>query len=211
MSPAASTAVPLDAAALREQFPLLAAAPGLAYLDNAATTQKPAAVLDALRRFYEQDCANIHRSVHRLGERATAHYEAAREQVRAFLNAGSEAEVIFVRGTTEAINLVAQGFAASVLKPGDEVLITGLEHHSNIVPWQLACERSGARLAVAPINERGEVPIEEFRRRLGPRTRIAAFAHISNALGTVNPVAEMTAAAHAAGAAVLIDGAQAAP
>lgn len=195
----------------REEFPLLASNPGLSYLDNAATTQKPKAVLEALRKYYEQDCANIHRSVHQLGERATAEYEAARVEVQKFLNAPSEREVLFVRGTTEGINLVAQSFARAVLKPGDEVLITGLEHHSNIVPWQMACEISGAKLAVAPINDRGEVEFEEFRRRLTPRTRIAAFGHISNALGTVNPVREMIAAARAAGAATLIDGAQAAP
>jgi len=198
-------------ASIREEFPLLAANPSLAYLDNAATTQKPRVVLEALRNFYEHDCANIHRSVHQLGERATEAYEAARGEVRSFLHAPSTEEVIFVRGTTEAVNLVANGFARAVLKPGDEVLVTGLEHHSNIVPWQLACEISGAKLAVAPINDRGEVELEAFRQRLTPRTRMAAFAHISNALGTVNPVREMIAAARAAGAATLIDGAQAAP
>jgi len=208
---AAIPAAAFDAAAARQDFPLLRAQPGLAYLDNAATTQKPEAVLDALRHFYTEECSNIHRSVHQLGERATARYEAARRGVQRFLNAGSGKEIIFVRGTTEAINLVAQTFSRSQLKPGDEVLITGLEHHSNIVPWQLACEASGAKLRVAAINERGEVPIEAFEQGLGPRTRIAAFAHISNALGTVNPVAEMIARAHARGVPVLVDGAQAAP
>jgi cysteine desulfurase/selenocysteine lyase len=200
-----------DAAAARRDFPLLAAHPELAYLDNAATTQKPQAVLDALQHFYTDACSNIHRSVHRLGERATASYEAARKSLQRFLNARSEREIVFARGTTEAINLVAQTFARSRLQPGDEVLITGLEHHSNIVPWQLACEATGARLKVAAINDRGEVPLEEFDRALSPRTKIAAFAHISNALGTVNPVAEMIRLAHARGAATLVDGAQAAP
>ena len=206
----ASSIATYDAAKIREDFPLLRAS-GIAYLDNAATTQKPQAVLDALLGFYRDDCANIHRSVHRLGERATAHYEAARAKVRAFVNAAHDDEIVFVRGATEAINLVAQTFARAELKPGDEVAITGLEHHSNIVPWQMACQASGARLVVVPINDRGEVPLDAFRAALSPRTRIAAFAHISNALGTVNPVAEMTALAHAQGAAVLIDGAQAAP
>lgn len=200
-----------DVTAIRAEFPLLRAHPELAYLDNAATAQKPQAVLDALHRAYTEECANIHRSVHRLGERATEAYEAARETVRRFLNAGSKQEIVFVRGTTEAINLVAHGFAATQLHPGDEVLITGLEHHSNIVPWQLACEASGARLRVAPINDRGEVELDAFTRLLGPKTKLAAFAHISNALGTVNPVAEMTRRAHAKKVPVLIDGAQAAP
>ncbi|TAN23954.1 MAG: cysteine desulfurase [Acidobacteria bacterium] len=200
-----------DVAAIRAEFPLLRAHPELAYLDNAATAQKPQVVLDALHRAYTETCANIHRSVHRLGERATEDYEAARETVRRFLNAGSKQEIVFVRGTTEAINLVAHGFAATQLHPGDEILITGLEHHSNIVPWQLACEVSGARLRVAPINDRGEVDLDAFTRLLGPKTKLAAFAHISNALGTVNPVAEMTRRAHAKKVPVLIDGAQAAP
>lgn len=214
MAVAAETSVNYDVERVRGDFPLLRQLQGelpLAYLDNAATTQKPQAVLEALQGFYTEDCSNIHRSVHRLGERATAHYEAAREAARRFVNAASEREIIFVRGTTEAINLVAQGFGRSQLRPGDEVLITGLEHHSNIVPWQLACEASGAKLQVAPINDRGEVEIETFAQKLGPRTKIAAFAHISNALGTVNPVAEMVALARAQGVATLVDGAQAAP
>ena len=208
--PVAQTTSTYDVVKLRADFPLLRGN-SLAYLDNAATTQKPQAVLDSLMAFYRDDCANIHRSVHRLGERATAHYEAARAKVRTFINAEHDDEIVYVRGATEAINLVAQVFARAELKRGDEVLITGLEHHSNIVPWQLACEASGARLVVVPINDKGEVPLDAFKAALSPRTRIAAFAHISNALGTVNPVAEMTALAHAQGAAVLIDGAQAAP
>ncbi|MGN6591891.1 MAG: aminotransferase class V-fold PLP-dependent enzyme [Terriglobales bacterium] len=200
-----------DAGAARRDFPLLRAHPDLAYLDNAATTQKPQAVLDALQHFYTDECSNIHRSVHRLGEQATASYEASRRAVQRFLHAASEREIVFVRGATEAINLVAQTFSRSQLKPGDEVLITGLEHHSNIVPWQLACEATGARLQVAGINDRGEVPLEAFEQALSPRTRIAALAHISNALGTLNPVAEMIRRAHARGVPVLLDGAQAAP
>src|SRR6185312_13939703 len=223
MAVATENAVAYDVERIRADFPLLHASgttsggAKLAYLDNAATTQKPQAVLDALSGFYNQDCANIHRSVHLLGERATAHYEAARETARGFLNAASEREIIFVRGTTEAVNLVAQSFSRrtggrpGLLGEGDEVLITGLEHHSNIVPWQLACEAAGARLQVAPINDRGEVELEGFARRLGPRTKVAAVAHISNALGTVNPVKEMIALAHAQGVPVLVDGAQAAP
>ncbi|HXR96524.1 MAG TPA: cysteine desulfurase [Terriglobales bacterium] len=202
-----------DVERVREDFPLLRQTidgQPLAYLDNAATTQKPQPVIDALMRFYTEDCSNIHRSVHRLGERATEQYEAARGKVRKFLNAASEREIVFVRGTTEAINLVAQSFR-SLLAAGDEVLITGLEHHSNIVPWQLACEATGAKLKVAPLNERGEVDLDAYRRLLNPRTRITAFAHISNALGTVNPIAEMIRAAHAQGVPVLVDGAQAAP
>lgn len=200
-----------DAVRLRADFPLLRANPDLAYLDNAATTQKPQAVLDALAGFYTRDCANIHRSVHQLGERATAQYEAARATARRFLNAAHEHEIVFVRGTTEAVNLVAQVFARQELRRGDEVLITGLEHHSNIVPWQLACEVTGAVLRIAPINDAGAVPLDTFAAQLSPRTRLVAVAHISNALGTINPVAEMIRLARARGAAVLVDGAQAAP
>lgn len=198
--------------ALRAQFPILAQevhGHPLVYLDNAATTQKPALVVDAICDYYHRDNANVHRGVHALSERATTAIEGARDKLQRLLNAPAREEVIFTRGTTEAINLVAHGFAESVLQPGDEVLITALEHHANIVPWQQACQRSGATLVVAPINEAGEVEIDEFRARLSERTRIAAFVHVSNALGTVNPVAEMTRLAKAAGAAVLVDGAQA--
>ncbi|MGH9488237.1 MAG: cysteine desulfurase [Terriglobales bacterium] len=196
---------------MRAEFPLLAAYPKLAYLDNAATTQKPQVVLDALRRFYTEECANIHRSVHRLGQRATENYEAAREIARGFLNAASHQEIVFVRGATEAINLVAQGFARTQLHPGDEVLLTALEHHSNIVPWQLACASTGACLRVVPINDRGEVDLDAFARLLGPKTKIATFAHVSNALGTVNPIAGMIRLAHTRQVPVLVDGAQAVP
>jgi cysteine desulfurase/selenocysteine lyase len=199
-------------AALRGDFPILQQevhGRPLIYLDNAATTQKPRAVIDAIARYYEHDNANVHRGVHTLSERATAQMETAREQVQRFLNAGTCDEIIFTGGTTAAINLVAHGFGSALLKAGDEVLITAMEHHANIVPWQQACAISGATLQVAAINDAGELDLEDFQRKLSPRTRIAAFTHVSNALGTINPVLEMTRLAHAAGAAVLIDGAQA--
>ncbi len=198
---------------IREDFPVLRQTvhgKPLVYLDNAATTQKPRAVIAALEHFYTADCSNVHRGVHLLSERATAAYEEARRKVRRFLNAASEREVIFVRGTTEAINLVAHSFGRPRLGPGDEVLLTHMEHHSNIVPWQLLCQETGARLRVAPIDDRGELIFEEFERLLGPRTRIVAVAHVSNALGTVNPVRRIIEAAHARGLPVLVDGAQAA-
>jgi cysteine desulfurase / selenocysteine lyase len=183
----------------------------LVYLDNAATTQKPRAVLDAERAYYEHDNANVHRGVHTLSVRATRAYEGARQRVRSFLNARDVAEVVFVRGATEALNLVAQTFARERLGPGDEVLITALEHHSNIVPWQMVCAQTGAVLSVVPIDSAGQVRRDEFTRRLSPRTRIVALGHVSNALGTVNPVAALAAEARAAGAAVVVDGAQATP
>ncbi|HXG34701.1 MAG TPA: cysteine desulfurase [Bryobacteraceae bacterium] len=198
---------------IREDFPVLRQTvhgKPLVYLDNAATTQKPRAVIAALEHFYTADCSNVHRGVHLLSERATAAYEEARRKVQRFLNAASEREIIFVRGTTEAINLVAHSFGRPRLGPGDEVLLTHMEHHSNIVPWQLLCQETGARLRVAPIDDRGELIFEEFERLLGPRTRIVAVAHVSNALGTVNPVHRIIEAAHARGVPVLVDGAQAA-
>lgn len=204
----------IDVERLRLEFPVLhqkVHGKPLIYLDNAASCQKPAQVIEAIARFYRKDYANIHRGLHALSERATAAYEEARDTVRAFLNARDQREIVFVRGTTEAINLVAHSYGRSVLGPGDEVLITGLEHHSNIVPWQLVCEERGARLRVAPIDQHGDVDLAEFERRLGRRTRIVAVAHVSNALGTVNPVVEMCRMARDAGAAVLVDGAQAVP
>jgi cysteine desulfurase/selenocysteine lyase len=198
---------------IREDFPVLRQTvhgKPLVYLDNAATTQKPRAVIAALEHFYTADCSNVHRGVHLLSERATAAYEEARRKVQRFLNAASEREIIFVRGTTEAINLVAHSFGRPRLAPGDEVLLTHMEHHSNIVPWQLLCQEKGARLRVAPIDDRGELIFEEFERLLGPRTRIVAVAHVSNALGTVNPVRRIIEAAHARGVPVVVDGAQAA-
>jgi cysteine desulfurase/selenocysteine lyase len=181
----------------------------LVYLDNAATTQKPRPVIDALLDYYTGDNSNIHRGVHTLSERATARYEAARELVRAFLKAASTEEIVFTRGTTESINLVRITWGRASVRAGDEVLITALEHHSNIVPWQLLCQESGAVLKVAPINDAGEVVLDEYARLLSPKTRLVGMAHVSNALGTVNPVAEMIRLAHAAGALALVDGAQA--
>jgi cysteine desulfurase/selenocysteine lyase len=202
----------LDVQRLRADFPALAATvrgKPLVYLDNAATTQKPRQVLDAEARYYLESCSNVHRGVHALAEKATALYEGARASAQRFLNARDRSEIVFVRGTTEAINLVAQSFARPRLRPGDEVLVTAMEHHSNIVPWQLVCEATGARLVAAPIDDRGQVMVGEFERRLTERTRIAAVVHVSNALGTVNPVREMIALAHARGVPVLVDGAQA--
>jgi len=205
------TAASIDVAALRRDFPILAQQVNghpLAYLDNAASSQRPLQVLDAVRHYYTHDHANIHRGVHTLSHRATDLYEGARETVRAFINAASVREIIFTRGTTEAINLVAFSFGQR-LGPGDEILVTTMEHHSNIVPWQLLCERSGAVLRVAPINDAGELLFDEFVQLLGPRTRLVSVAHISNALGTVNPVKAMVAAARGRGIPVLLDGAQA--
>jgi cysteine desulfurase/selenocysteine lyase len=203
-----------DVAAVRREFPVLRETVNghpLVYLDSAASAQKPQAVIDAERAVYEHYYSNIHRGVHRLSTLATEAYEKARDTVVRFLSAASRREVVLLRGTTEALNLVAQSYGRRHVGAGDEVLITGLEHHSNIVPWQLLCEEKGARLRVAPIDERGEVDLAAFERLLSPRTKVAAFAHVSNALGTVNPVRRMTELAHAAGAVVVIDGAQAAP
>ena len=202
------------AAQIREDFPALSQTvygKPLVYLDNAATTQKPRAVIEAMNRFYLTDCANIHRGVHLLSERATAAYEQARITVQRFLNAAQAREIVFVRGATEAINLVAQTYGAQNLHPSDEVLITGLEHHSNIVPWQMLCQQTGAVLRVAPIDDRGEIRLEEFEKLLGPRTRLVSVAHVSNALGTVNPVRRIVEMAHRWNVPVMVDGAQAAP
>ncbi len=199
---------------LREDFPILSQkvrGKPLVYLDNAATTQKPRAVLDALQRYYSADNANVHRAVHLLSERATQEYEAARVKVQGFLRAADPREIIFVRGATEAINLVAQTYGRKKVGAGDEVLVTAMEHHSNIVPWQMLCEEKGAVLRVAPINDAGELLLDEFEKLLTPRTRIVAVAHVSNALGTVNPVKRIVEMAHARGVPVLVDGAQSAP
>ena len=201
----------LDVEALRRDFPILSRSvhgQPLVYLDNAATTQKPRAVIEAERDVYERYYANVHRGVHLLSVLSSDAYEAAREKARAFINAKESREVIFVRGATEAINLVAQSFGRANVKEGDEVLITGLEHHSNIVPWQILCEEKRARLRVAPITDAGEVQIEELEKLISPRTRLVAIAHISNALGTVNPVRQVVELAHARGVPVLVDGAQ---
>ena len=210
---AASVVPVLDVAAIRADFPALhqlVHGKPLVYLDNAATTQKPRSVLDAMQHYYDHDNANVHRGVHTLSERATEAYEVAREKVRAFVNAASTREIIFTRNATESINLVARACGDANVGPGDEVLITAMEHHSNIVPWQLLVARKGATLRVAPIDDRGDVILEEFARLLTVRTKIAAFVHVSNSLGTVNPVAEMTRMAKQTGAAVLVDGSQAA-
>lgn len=201
-----------DAERVRADFPVLAQRvqdKPLVYLDNAATTQKPRQVIEALSHYYERDNSNVHRGVHTLSERATTAYEGARDKVRAFLNAGRREEIVFTRGTTEGINLVAQSYLRPRLKPGDEILITGMEHHSNIVPWQLLCEQTGAVLKVVPITDDGELDGAAFERLLGHRTRLLGVVQVSNALGTVNPVRRMIEAAHALGVPVLVDGAQA--
>jgi cysteine desulfurase/selenocysteine lyase len=198
----------------RRDFPILARkihGRRLVYLDNAATTQKPLPVLDALSRYYRECNANIHRAVHTLSEEATAAYEGARIKVQRLLNAAESREIVFVRGTTEAINLVAHSFARPRLQRGDEILITAMEHHSNVVPWQMVCEERGARLRVAPMNRAGELLLEDYAALLGPRTRFVSVVHVSNSLGTVNPVAEMIRLAHDRGIPVLVDGAQALP
>ena len=210
----AAFAARLDVARVRAEFPILATrvhGKPLVYLDNAATTQKPQPVIDALSRYYRAENANIHRGVHYLSQLATDGYEGAREKVARFLNAASAREIVFVRGATEGINLVAQSYGRSVLRPGDEILITGMEHHSNIVPWQLLAEQTGTVLRVAPLTDAGELDLAAFDRLLGPRTRLVSVVHLSNALGTVNPVRRITAAARGLGIPVLVDGAQSAP
>jgi cysteine desulfurase/selenocysteine lyase len=201
-----------DVARWRADFPILRKRVHdrpLAYLDNAATTQKPHAVIDAEARYYACDNANVHRGVHALSQAATDAYEAARSKVRRFINARAVEEIVFVRGTTEAINLVAQSYARPLLSPGDEILVSAMEHHSNIVPWQLACEQTGGSLKVIPISDAGELDMEAFAALLGPRTRLVAITQLSNALGTIPPVERIIAAAHAKGIPVLVDGAQA--
>jgi cysteine desulfurase/selenocysteine lyase len=208
-----TSARPFDVAAIRAEFPALGQlvhGRALVYLDNAATTQKPRVVLDAMTRYYEEQNANVHRGVHELSERATAAYEGAREAVRAFFHARSTASIVFTRNATESINLVARAWGDANLGRGDEVLVTGMEHHSNLVPWQMACERRGATLRVLQVDERGEVSLEELDRLLSPRTKMVAVVHVSNALGTVNPVEEIARRAKEVGAAVLVDGSQAA-
>ena len=203
-----------DVERIRRDFPALRQkvyGKPLVYLDNAATTQKPQAVIDALVAFYTNDCSNIHRGVHLLSERATKAYEDSRAKIRHFINAADDKEIIFVRGATEAINLVAQSYARPRLGAGDEILISALEHHSNIVPWQIICEEKGARLRIIPMNRHGELLLDEYEALLTPRTRLVSVAHVSNALGTVNPVRRMIDLAHQRNLPVLIDGAQAVP
>ena len=204
----------LDVARLREDFPILREkvhGKPLVYLDNAATSQKPRQVIDAITHFYSADCANIHRGVHLLSERSTLAYEQTRAKAKRFLNARDAREIVFVRGTTEAVNLVAATFGRARVGAGDEVVISALEHHSNIVPWQMLCEEKGARLRVVPMNDAGELLLEDYEKLLGGRVRMVALGHVSNALGTVNPVGEMIAMAHRRGIPVLVDGAQAVP
>ena len=205
---------PLDADAVRADFPILQQQINghrLVYLDNAATSQKPTAVLDAIDRYYRETNANIHRGVHTLAERATAQYERARERVRDFIGAGESREIVFTRGTTEAINLVANSFVRPRLQAGDEILVSEMEHHSNIVPWQLVAEATGATVRVIPMTDEGEIELDAYQKLLGERTRIVAISHVSNVLGTVNPVGDMIAAAHAHDIPVLVDGAQSVP
>ena len=207
-------AVPWGVERIRKDFPILhqeVHGKPLVYMDNAATAQKPQAVIDAIARYYATDNANVHRGVHRLSERATEAYEGARSRISRFLNAAHTREIIFVRRATEGINLVAQTYGRRVVGPGDEIVITALEHHSNIVPWQMLCEEKGAVLRVVPIDDAGEIDVATYARLLGERTRLVAVAHVSNALGTIVPVKPMIDAAHRRGIPVLVDGAQAAP
>ncbi len=207
-----TSASPFDVGRIREDFPILKEmvhGKPLVYLDNAATTQKPQAVIDALVNYYMTENSNVHRGVHTLSQLATDAYEGARETVRRFINAEHDKEIIFVRGTTEGINLVAQTYGRANIEAGDEIIITAMEHHSNIVPWQILCQEKGAHLKVIPINDEGELLLEEYENLLGPRTRFVSIVHQSNALGTINPVAQMIELAHARGIPVLLDGAQA--
>ena len=201
-----------DVARIREDFPILRQqvhGRPLVYLDNAATTQKPQSVIDRLARYYTEENANIHRGVHALSERATAAYDEARDSVRRFLNASEAREIVFVRGATEGINLVAATYGRANVGAGDEIVISTMEHHSNIVPWQMLCSEKGARLRIVPITDEGELRLDEYERLLNERTRLVSVTHVSNALGTINPVGEIVRLAHARGIPVLIDGAQA--
>ena len=212
--PGPGAAAHFDIERVRRAFPILGEkvhGKPLVYLDSAATSQKPQAVIDAMSHFLLKDNANVRRGVHSLAERATDAYEGARARVRQFLNAKDAHEIVFVRGTTEAINLVAQTYGKTHVGADDEVLITAMEHHSNIVPWQMLCEEKGARLRVAPITDEGELVLSEFEKLIGAKTRLVAVTHVSNVLGTVNPIRQIVEMAHARGARVLVDGAQAAP
>ncbi|MDW3193172.1 MAG: cysteine desulfurase [Cytophagales bacterium] len=209
-----SVASQLDLTKIREEFPVLHQkinGKDLIYMDNAATSQKPKNVIDALTHYYENNNANIHRGIHSLAERATSDYENTRKSIKSFINANESEEIIFTKGTTEGINLVSQAYGRKFLKKGDEILITGMEHHSNIVPWQIVAGQTGATLKVVPINEHGEMIWEEFERLLSEKTKIVSMVYISNSLGTINPVKAIIEKAHAVGAKVMLDGAQAAP
>ena len=208
------TSQPFDVEAIRRDFPILSREIGgkpLVYLDSAATSQKPQVVIDALVAYYSDINANVHRGVHTLSQEATDAYEGARSKVREFINAAEDAEIIFTRGTTEGINLVAQTLGAQRAEQGSEVIISNMEHHSNVVPWQILCEQRGARLRVVPINEDGELLMDEYEKLLGPQTALVSIVHMSNALGTINPVKDIVAMAHAHGVPVLLDGAQSVP
>ena len=206
--PSSSPTRRFDPLALRADFPLLAES-DICYLDSAATTQKPKAVIDAINGFYRRDNANVHRAAHSLSRRATDAFELARVRVQRFINAAQRSEIIWTRGTTEGINLVANSFGALAIGPGDEILISQLEHHANIVPWQLLAQRSGAKIRVIPLLDSGDLDLDAYQNMLSPRTKLVAVAHVSNALGTVNPIEAMIEQAHRVGAKVLIDGAQA--
>ncbi len=211
---AAVAAAPFDVEAVRQDFPVLHQEvhdKPLAYLDSAASAQRPVQVIEAVAEYYRRDHANVHRGVYVLSQRATDAFEGARDKVRRFINAASVREVIFTRGTTEAINLVAQSWGRANVGPGDEIVVTHLEHHANIVPWQMLCEQTGARLRVIAMTPSGELDMDSARAVIGPRTRLLAFGHVSNALGTINPVVELVALARAQGALVLMDGAQGVP
>lgn len=213
MVSASTIAQGFDIEAIRRQFPILkreVKGRPLVYFDNAATSQKPQSVIDALVNYYSGCNANIHRGIHTLAEEATAAFELTRDTVRSFINAASREQVIFTKGTTEGINLIAQTFGRQHLRAGDEIIVSNMEHHSNIVPWQMLCEEKGAVLKVIPISESGELIWEEYEKLLGPKTKIVSIVHVSNALGTVNPVKQMIALAHQAGAVVVVDGAQSA-
>ena len=203
-----------DVSRIRRDFPILAQqvhGKPLVYLDNAATSQKPQSVLDALNRYYTTENSNVHRGIHYLSEQATAEYEESRAKVRRLLNASDDREIVFVRGTTEGINLVAGSYGRANVGQGDEVIISAMEHHSNIVPWQILCQERGARLRVVPMSDDGDLLVDEYERLLGPRTKLVSIVHVSNSLGTINPVRRIIEMAHARGAPVLVDGAQSAP
>ncbi len=213
-TPGGPPAAEFDVARIRHDFPILDQTVNgkpLVYLDNAATSQKPRSVIDAVARYYETENSNIHRGIHTLSQMATDDYEAARSKVQRFINAANLEEIIFVRGTTEGINLVAQSFGRANIQAGDEIIVSAMEHHSNIVPWQILCQQTGAKLRVIPMNDAGELLLDEYEKLLGPRTKLVSLVHVSNALGTINPVKTMVQMARGYGAHVLLDGAQAVP
>ena len=213
-TPGGPPAAAFDVARIRQDFPILEQTVNgkpLVYLDNAATSQKPRSVIDAVARYYATENSNIHRGVHTLSQMATDDYEEARSKVQRFINAPDLQEIVFVRGTTEGINLVAQTFGRANLHAGDEIVVSAMEHHSNIVPWQMLCQQTGAKLRVIPMNDAGELLVDEYEKLLNPRTKLVSIAHVSNALGTINPVKTMVRMAHGYGAHVLLDGAQAVP